>query len=150
MTTPFIRKRRIEFRDTDCAGIAHFSTFFLFMEEVEHELLRHLGMSVVMQEMGSTLSWPRVHASCDYRGPVTFEDELDIEIYVERLGSKSVSYGFRFTANGRSIAMGQLVTVCCRIVANQPPQSSNSPTWIADKLQPYVLTPTQEPTSAVD
>src|SRR5688572_30626127 len=41
--------RRIEFRDTDAAGIAHFSVFFTFMEEAEHEFLRHVGLSVHVQ-----------------------------------------------------------------------------------------------------
>jgi 4-hydroxybenzoyl-CoA thioesterase/acyl-CoA thioester hydrolase len=42
----FHTARRVEFRDTDAAGIMHFSTFFNRMEEAEHELLRTLGTSV--------------------------------------------------------------------------------------------------------
>ena len=36
----FRTTRRVEFRDTDAAGIVHFSAFFFYMESVEHEFLR--------------------------------------------------------------------------------------------------------------
>ncbi len=46
---PFRTTRRVEFRDTDMAGIMHFSAFFTTLESVEHEFLRSLGLSVVME-----------------------------------------------------------------------------------------------------
>ena len=55
-------KRRIEFAETDMAGIAHFSSFFRYMEEVEHAYFRSLGISVVHQQDNGQLSWPRVSA----------------------------------------------------------------------------------------
>ena len=40
MPEPYRTTRRVEFRDTDAAGIVHFSAFFFYMESVEHEFLR--------------------------------------------------------------------------------------------------------------
>ncbi len=40
MPFPFYSSRRVEFCHTDAAGIMHFSVFFQFMEQVEHEMLR--------------------------------------------------------------------------------------------------------------
>lgn len=116
----------------------HFSTFFTFMEEVEHELLRHLGLSVYMHDGDDTISWPRVSASCDFRGTVRFEDEVEIGVQVERLGEKSVTYLFRFEHDGREIAQGKMTSVCCRILADDPPQSIVIPAWIAEKLHAFV------------
>ncbi len=75
--------RRVEFHDTDSAGIMHFSAFFQFMEEAEHELLRSVGLSVFMPPGGDNtedvpLSWPRVSANCDFRNALRFEDEVSI------------------------------------------------------------------------
>ena len=42
----FKTRRRVEFRDTDAAGIVHFSAFFFWMESAEHELLRAAGVDV--------------------------------------------------------------------------------------------------------
>ena len=93
--------RRVEFRDTDAAGIMHFSAFFNYMEQVEHEFLRHLGMSVFEEDDEGVISWPRVSASCDYQGAVRFEDVMDIEIEVARRGEKSLTFGFRFAQGDR-------------------------------------------------
>lgn len=115
----FRTTRRVEFRDTDAAGIVHFSAFFPYMEAAEHELLRSLGLSV-MQAMddGSHLTWPRVAASCDYTGAARFEDVLSIEAVVEHLGTKSVRYGFDIRRDEATIASGTVTAVCCRLAAD--------------------------------
>ena len=40
MATPFRVTRRVEFHETDMAGIVHFSNFFRYMEFAEVEFLR--------------------------------------------------------------------------------------------------------------
>ena len=64
--------RRIEFSETDMAGIVHFSNFFRMMESAEHAFFRSLGFSVHPE--GGTTGWPRVSATCDYLRPLRFED----------------------------------------------------------------------------
>ena len=113
---PFVFHRRVEFRDTDAAGIVHFSAFFPMMESAEHALLRHLGLSVMQPlDTGGHLTWPRVAATCDYVGSCKFEDELQIEPCVEHLGSKSVRYGFTIRRGDTLIAKGTLTAVCCTL-----------------------------------
>ena len=131
----FQTQRRVEFRDTDAAGIVHFSAFFVYMEQAEHEMLRSLGLSVVSRDDEGEISWPRISATCDFRNPARFEDLLDIEVTVERLGSKSVVYAFRFTRGGVEIATGSMTAVCCRIRPGHAPQSIAIPSWFAHKLR---------------
>jgi acyl-CoA thioester hydrolase len=131
--------RRVEFRDTDMAGIMHFSAFFTVLESVEHEFLRSLGLSVVMSDDVGQLGWPRVSASCDFKGAVKFEDLLDIELVIARLGEKSVTYQFTVDHAGRRIAEGKIVAVCCRMSHGQPLQGIAIPQAIADKLRPFVV-----------
>ena len=40
MSDPFRTTRRVEFGDTDMAGMVHFANFFRFMEAAEVEFLR--------------------------------------------------------------------------------------------------------------
>ncbi len=134
MIEPYKVTRRVEFRDTDMAGMAHFSVFFVFMEQAEHELLRHLGLSVVLADEHGPLSFPRVAASCDYQRAVKFEDLLDIEVTIARLGGKSVTYEFNFSHQGHPVANGQITTVCCRFQPDGTPKSIAIPPWIAEKL----------------
>lgn len=135
MRPKFRTTRRVEFRDTDAAGIVHFSAFFNYMEEAEHEYLRHLGLSVMLKDERGLVSWPRVAASCDYRGPVKFEDVLDIELRIVRLGEKSITYGFRFDHQGRAIARGKTTAVCCRFDSTGKPRPIVIPARIAAKFK---------------
>ena len=109
----FSLTRRIQFAETDLAGILHFSNFFRLMEEVEHAFYRSLGLSVVMHHEGHEIGWPRVSATCEYLGPVKFEDELLLTLRIARLGDKSLSYEVDFTLAGRRVATGKVTSVCC-------------------------------------
>ena len=57
----FRYRRRVQFSETDLAGIAHFSAFFRFMEEAEHALWRAAGLSIGAADI--TGGWPRVAAA---------------------------------------------------------------------------------------
>jgi 4-hydroxybenzoyl-CoA thioesterase/acyl-CoA thioester hydrolase len=132
--TPFRTTRRVEFSDTDAAGIVHFSRFFTYMETAEHEMLRSVGLSVMQREGDFHISWPRVSVSCDYRLPAKFEDILTVEVELERVGEKSVTYAFRFLRDEQLLATGKTTAVCCRIEHDQPPRSIPIPSEITDKL----------------
>jgi acyl-CoA thioester hydrolase len=133
----FRTTRRVEFRDTDMAGIMHFSAFFTLLESVEHEFLRSLGLSVVTNDEVGELGWPRVSASCDFKDAVRFEDVLDIEVVIARLGEKSVTYQFMIDHAGRRIAEGRIVAVCCRLRHGEPMQAVAIPKTTVEKLSPF-------------
>ena len=129
---------RVQFRDTDAAGIMHFSAFFTYMEETEHDFLREQGLSVVLEHEGATLSWPRVSANCDFSGALHFEDVFDVVLKVTRLGTKSVTYEFSFEHDAGVIGQGQIVAVCCRIASGQKPESVPIPDRIRQALSPFL------------
>jgi YbgC/YbaW family acyl-CoA thioester hydrolase len=115
MPAPFRTTRRVEFGDTDMAGIVHFSNFFRYMEAAEQAFLRARGLSVALSWEGQHLGFPRVAASCDYFKPVRFEDVLDITVTLAKLGHKSITYAFEFHLEGQLCARGQVSSVCCRV-----------------------------------
>src|SRR5437762_11390922 len=114
MSAPFATSRRVEFHDTDMAGIVHFTAFFRYMEAAEHDLLRSLGLRVLHETSTGQISWPRVAASCDFRQPARFEDELTIEVGIARIGEKSITYHFSFLCEGNLVAEGSMTSVCCQ------------------------------------
>ncbi|MEX0643019.1 MAG: thioesterase family protein [Pirellulales bacterium] len=135
MSKAFHTTRFVEFSDTDMAGIVHFSAFFRYMEAAEHQLLRSLSFSVYTEVGGDVITFPRVHAACDFRSPARCEDTLDIDVTVRRVGTKSVTYGFQFSQHGRDVAEGEITSVCCRIPHGQPPVSIPIPEVVATKLR---------------
>ena len=133
--TAFRTTRRVEFCHTDAAGIAHFTAFFEFMEQAEHELLRSRDLSVFMNDDEGIISWPRVAAKCEFQAAARFEDLLEIEVQIARLGEKSVTYAFRFRREEIHIASGELTSVCCRMTDQAPPQPIVIPEWFRQKLK---------------
>ena len=144
MTMPeaFEYRRRVEFRDTDMAGIVHFSVFFAYMEEAEHALLKSLDLGVFSTHDGQNISWPRVAAECNYRSAIRFEDELVVEVKIQRIGDKSVSYQHQITCDQRLVADGKITVVCCRIEHGKRPESVSIPEHIAELLKPFLVTAT--------
>jgi acyl-CoA thioester hydrolase len=145
MTAPsssqtFRTTRRVEFSDTDAAGIAHFTAFFRYMEQAEHELLRSIGLSVFMQMEGHEITWPRVSSKCDFRSMARFEEVLEIAADISRLGEKSVTWSFHFTIGLRDIASGEITAVCCRVNPDGTLTSISIPPLFLNKLRPS-LTP---------
>lgn len=138
MAEPFRTQRLVEFHDTDMVGIMHFASFFHYMESAEHEFIRSLGLSVHSQIEGQTISFPRVAASCEFKSPARCEDVLDIEIVVERLGSKSITYAFEMKSEGREIAVGKFTCVCCSVTPGEAITSIPLPAEVRENLQAYV------------
>src|SRR5437660_1348461 len=137
MSTAFVTSRRVEFSDTDAAGIAHFAAFFRMMEQAEHELLRSVGLRVVSRDSTGTISWPRVSAKCDFAAAARFEDMLEIEVRIARLGKRSITYAHRFLRDGNELASGEVTAVCCRIKEGKPPKSIDIPATIVKKLKSF-------------
>jgi acyl-CoA thioester hydrolase len=120
MAHSFTQRRRVSFSETDLAGIMHFSNFFRWMEELEHAFYRSLGLSVHPMAHGipdTSVGWPRMKATADYRQPLLFEEEAEVELLVAEMRTKAIRYVFRFWKNpdvpgGRTLAAtGELVVV---------------------------------------
>lgn len=99
--------RRVNFADTDAAGVVHFSNILCFIEEAEHAYLLALGLDVVSEREG----WPVVKVDIDYRKPLRFNDEVDIAIEPFASGKTSVSWSFAVFCDGVMVAEGILTTV---------------------------------------
>jgi 4-hydroxybenzoyl-CoA thioesterase/acyl-CoA thioester hydrolase len=84
------------------------------------------------------VSWPRVSASCQYRGPVRFEQTLDIHLHIARLGEKSITFQYEMFLNSAKVADGETTTVCCRLSQGHKIESVRIPEDVRSKLTPYV------------
>ncbi|MEM9700936.1 MAG: acyl-CoA thioesterase [Planctomycetota bacterium] len=125
-TSSYTHRRRVQFSETDMAGIVHFAQFYRYMEEAEHAFLRAAGLTVMEHKSdGSIVGWPRVSAKCGFKAPAFFEDELDIRVSVQRIGVKSLTLDYRFTRDAAEggeptlIAEGSMKTVACTFTADR-------------------------------
>ncbi len=133
-------QRRVEFSETDMAGIVHFANFFRYMESAEHAFMRSLGHSVTLSDIDAALGLPRVHAHCDYRRPLYFENEYEVHLLVESIQKKAIIYQFRIyllTNNfpGDEIARGGITIVCARKDESGNLAASMLPEILRSKIQ---------------
>jgi acyl-CoA thioester hydrolase len=109
--------RDVQWVETDMAGIMHFSNFFRFMEAAEQAFFRSLGFSIHTTDP-EPLGWPRVHADCDFRHPLRFEDSVEVRLLVREKRRKSIVYSFIFRKLNeqpeREVARGTVAVACVK------------------------------------
>ncbi|MEO1970270.1 MAG: thioesterase family protein [Pirellulaceae bacterium] len=143
----FQAKRRVEFADTDMAGIVHFSSFFRYMEETEYAFLRSLGLSVVIQDEMGIMGMPRREAKCQYHRPARFEEVLTIDLQVAHNDGLRMKHKFRITHQELLIAEGELMVVCCRFPKDRAPYAIPFPDQIIEHI-PLNITRAEEDDTA--
>lgn len=109
--------RRVQFHDTDLAGVVHFSRYFLYMEEAECALWRAAGLSIHPRH--SEIGWPRVHASFDYHRALRFEDEFEIRIRIVAIEERTIRYECLLSRGETKIATGRFTIACASHQPNQ-------------------------------
>jgi len=138
MPYEFKIRRVVEFNETDMAGIVHYANFFHYMEAAEHAFFRSVGVSIWTQHVEPPVGWPRVHAECDFKSPLRFEDEVEVRLLVAEKKSKSLTYHFRFRKlNAKppiEVARGSVTTVCVTHVHGKM-SAATIPREIAEKIE---------------
>ena len=114
--------RRVQFHETDAAGVVHFSRYFVYVEEAEHALWR------------SDVGWPRVHASFDYHRALRFEDEFEAWIRIVAIDEKTISYVCTLSRGDTRIATGRLTIACATRQPNQPMRAAPIPPEVLSRL----------------
>jgi YbgC/YbaW family acyl-CoA thioester hydrolase len=116
MPYEFRATRRVEFSETDLAGIVHFSNFFRYMETVEGAFYRSFGQSVLLRGFQEPMGLPRVHADCDYLKPLRFEDVVEMHLLVKEKREKVLHFQIRFRRLEPGpvveVAVGHVTAVC--------------------------------------
>jgi YbgC/YbaW family acyl-CoA thioester hydrolase len=99
-------RRRIHWFDTDASTKYHNTAPLRLMEEAEAALLDDLG---IVREVYGWL--PRAHVTVDYRRPLRFWDEVEVDAEVAELGRTSITYRFRIRMDQDLCADGTVVAV---------------------------------------
>lgn len=106
MTASISIRRRVQWMDTDAAGIWHHSVVIRWAEEAEAELHRRLG--IIDETFGAT---PRVRTEFDFGVPLSFDDVVDITLTVSDLGTTSITYLIEVTTDSGQVAAGRMIAV---------------------------------------
>jgi YbgC/YbaW family acyl-CoA thioester hydrolase len=102
--------RRVQFADTDLAGVVHFSWIARYMEEAEHALWRAAGLSIVGPH--HELGFPRVALTIDFKAPLRFEEEFEDHVRIDAISRRTIKYSHTITRGSTVIATGTMTAAC--------------------------------------
>lgn len=132
---PFVVARRVEFYDTDLAGIVHFANYYRFMEQAEHELFRTYGLKITGRlPDGTKFGWPRVAATCRYSSPAFYDDVVEIHVRILRRTERTLQTAYDFRRGEQQLAQGEMTTVFCVFPEGGRMQSAEMPPEVAARL----------------
>lgn len=143
VVSEFRLKRRVQFYETDAAGIVHFSWYPRYMEEAEHGLWRAAGLSIARRNSG--VGWPRVAISFEYHRPLRFEDEFEIRIRITNIEEKRIRYSCVIVAGETRVATGSMTIACVSRGQDGTMKSTAIPDEIAARLRVAEETGTGQP-----
>ncbi len=81
---------KVQWADTDAAGITHFTAVFRYAEAAETAYFESLLRSEVTRLVEEGYALERVHVEADYRRPFRFGDVARVRICPVRLGRRSL------------------------------------------------------------
>ncbi|MGH9586931.1 MAG: acyl-CoA thioesterase [Acidobacteriaceae bacterium] len=95
MTEPSQTKLRVRYAETDQMGVVYYANYFVWCEIGRVEFFRQLGYDYKQMELADDCHLPVVEASCRYRSPARYDDEVVIETRVTALRAHVIKFGYR-------------------------------------------------------
>jgi acyl-CoA thioester hydrolase len=132
MPFEFRLKRRVQFYETDMAGIVHFSNFFRYLEEAEHAMWLEAGVSIT-GEPG--VGWPRIEASIEFHRPLKFGDDFEVHLRIVGKDARTIRYEGIVSRGETRIATGKIAVKCVSTKPGEPMKSIDIPPEINALVQ---------------
>ena len=119
---------RVRYAETDQMGIVYYANYLVWFEIGRVEMLRALGHAYNDLEMDHGIILPVVHASCRYRAPAKYDDEIEIETRPTMLRGTVLKFAYRVYRKAKEageervlLAEGETVHVACDDKLNRIP-----------------------------
>lgn len=85
--------RKAKYYETDQMGVIHHSNYIRWMEEARIDMLDQMGYPYRRFEEMGYMS-PVLHAECDYKKSVKFDDEVKIAVSLKEFGRVKFTLGY--------------------------------------------------------
>jgi len=116
---PITTEVRVRYAETDQMGIVYYVNYLVWFEIGRVELMRSLGLAYSQLETEHACILPVIEASCRYRSPARYDDEILIETRPSLLRESVIKFAYRIlrkAPEGREpavLAEGETVHVVC-------------------------------------
>jgi acyl-CoA thioester hydrolase len=128
---------RVRYAETDQMNVVYYANYLVWFEVGRVELLRTLGFSYRQLEEEHGCILPVIEATCRYRSPARYDDQILIETRPALLRGPVLKFAYRILrkaeegADPTLLAEGETVHVVCDSQMNKKPL----PAHYADALR---------------
>ena len=125
---PVTTEVRVRYAETDQMGIVYYANYLVWFEIGRVELLRSLGLAYSQLETEHECILPVIEATCRYRSPARYDDEILIETRPALLRGSVLKFAYRIYRKANLerkerelLAEGETVHVVCDDQLNKKP-----------------------------
>ena len=124
---PVTTEVRVRYAETDQMGIVYYANYLVWFEIGRVELLRSLGLAYSQLEKDHQCILPVVEATCRYKSPALYDDQILIETRPSLLRRSVLKFAYRILRKGEDggepklLAEGETVHVVCDDQLNKKP-----------------------------
>jgi len=118
---------RVRYAETDQMGVVYYANYLVWFEVGRVELLRALGFSYSVLETEHECILPVVEATCRYRSPARYDDQILIETSPALLRGSVIKFAYRVLRKAQEgaeptlLAEGETTHVVCDDQMNKKP-----------------------------
>jgi acyl-CoA thioester hydrolase len=140
VAAPVTHKLRVRFGECDPQGVVFNANYLMYIDIGMTELFRTAfgtlgGYQAMVDRSG--LEFVVAEARLSYRRPARFDEELALEIAIERLGTTSMTTAYRLLRDGELLLDGTLRHVLVDpkgLVEPEPGMKTAIPDWMREGL----------------
>ena len=132
MSASFLYRRRIQFAETDMAGIVHFSRYFRFMEEAEHALWRAAGLSIRRSRRMAGRASRRPSTT---RVRCASRTSSSSSVRIIAVSRRTIRYGFELRRDDTFVGHGSITVASVTVSAAGEMTSVDVPIGIVERLR---------------
>ena len=123
---------RVWFSDTDAQGIVYYGRYLPYFDQARVEYHRHLDM---LRTEPSDRQFVMRAMTVEYHAPARFDDPIEIDVRVKRIGTSSVTYEFAAYLEGEALAVTATQTLVLLDLTERRP--CPVPEWWRERIREF-------------
>ncbi len=128
----FSAETRVGFSDTDAQGVVYYGRYMPYFDLARVEYHRHLDM---LRTEPSDRQFVMRAMTVEYHAPARFDDPIEVDVRVKRIGTSSVTYEFAAYLDGATLAVTATQTMVLVDLAERKP--CPVPDWWREKIREF-------------
>ncbi|WP_458413138.1 acyl-CoA thioesterase [Schinkia sp. CFF1] len=106
---------RVEWGDTDAAGIVFSPNFYKWMDQAVHYYFESIGFPIVKLVCDEKIGIPVIESKCNFQKPLYYADNVAIYTTILELRDKVITFGHEFFVDSNKIAEGYQIRALANI-----------------------------------